>query len=76
MIAEQPNTVVIRCNMKLNFDGLLEKIWEKLSFIQRLKFINIARLSKVSQKRRNLILVVILISIVTLNEFLIINGRR
>lgn len=23
MIAEQPNTVVISCNMKLNFDGLL-----------------------------------------------------
>jgi ribosome-interacting GTPase 1 len=30
MIAEQPNTVVISCNMKLNFDGLLEKIWEHL----------------------------------------------
>lgn len=27
MLAEQPNTVVISCNLKLNFDGLLEKIW-------------------------------------------------
>jgi len=34
MIAEQPSTVVISCNMKLNFDGLLEKIWEKLDLVR------------------------------------------
>ena len=34
MIAEQPNTVVISCNMKLNFDGLLEKIWEHLDLVR------------------------------------------
>lgn len=34
MIAEQPNTVVISCNMKLNFDGLLEKIWQHLDLVR------------------------------------------
>lgn len=34
MIAQQPDTVVISCNMKLNFDGLLEKIWEKLDLVR------------------------------------------
>ena len=34
MIAEQPNTAVISCNMKLNFDGLLEKIWEHLDLVR------------------------------------------
>ena len=34
MIAQQPNTVVISCNMKLNFDGMLEKIWEKLDLVR------------------------------------------
>ena len=34
MVAQQPNTVVISCNMKLNFDGLLDKIWEKLDLIR------------------------------------------
>lgn len=34
LIAQQPNTIVISCNMKLNFDGLLEKIWEKLDLVR------------------------------------------
>lgn len=34
LIAEQPSTVVISCNMKLNFDGLLEKIWEHLDLVR------------------------------------------
>lgn len=34
MISLQPNTVVISCNMKLNFDGLLEKIWEHLDLVR------------------------------------------
>ena len=34
LIAEQPNTVVISCNMRLNFDGLLEKIWEHLDLVR------------------------------------------
>lgn len=34
MLAEQPNSVVISCNLKLNFDGLLEKIWEKLDLVR------------------------------------------
>ncbi len=34
MIARQPNTVVISCNMKLNFDGLLAKIWECLDLVR------------------------------------------
>lgn len=34
MIAEQPTTVVISCNMKLNFDGLLERIWEQLDLVR------------------------------------------
>lgn len=34
MIAEQPNTVVISCNLKLNFDGLLDKIWEQLDLVR------------------------------------------
>jgi|JI6StandDraft_1071083.scaffolds.fasta_scaffold150940_2 ribosome-interacting GTPase 1 len=33
-IAERPSTVVISCNMKLNFDGLLEHIWEKLDLVR------------------------------------------
>ena len=33
MLAEKPNTVVISCNLKLNFDGLLEKIWEMLVLV-------------------------------------------
>jgi ribosome-interacting GTPase 1 len=34
MLAEQPNSVVISCNMKLNFDGLLEHIWNKLDLVR------------------------------------------
>ncbi len=34
LIAEKPNTVVISCNMKLNFDGLLERIWEHLDLVR------------------------------------------
>ena len=34
MLAEQPSTVVISCNLKLNFDGLLDKIWEKLDLVR------------------------------------------
>ena len=34
MIAQQPDTVVISCNLKLNFDGLLKKIWEKLDLVR------------------------------------------
>lgn len=33
-IARQSNNVVISCSMKLNFDGLLEAIWEKLSLVR------------------------------------------
>lgn len=34
MLAEQPNSIVISCNYKLNFDGLLEMIWEKLDLVR------------------------------------------
>jgi ribosome-interacting GTPase 1 len=34
MIASLPTSVVISCNMKLNFDGLLEKIWELLDLVR------------------------------------------
>jgi ribosome-interacting GTPase 1 len=34
MLAEQPNSVVISCNMKLNFDGLLDKIWDMLDLVR------------------------------------------
>lgn len=33
-IARSPNSVVVSCNMKLNLDYLLEKIWEYLALIQ------------------------------------------
>ena len=33
-IARQPNNVVISCQMKLNFDGLLAAIWEKLGLVR------------------------------------------
>ncbi|EAS01083.1 developmentally-regulated GTP-binding protein (macronuclear) [Tetrahymena thermophila SB210] len=34
MIARQPNNVVISCHQKLNFDYLLEKIWENLGLVR------------------------------------------
>ena len=34
MLAEQTNTVVISCNLQLNFDGLKEKIWEMLDLVR------------------------------------------
>jgi ribosome-interacting GTPase 1 len=34
MIARNPDNVVISCHMKLNFDGLLEGIWEKLELVR------------------------------------------
>lgn len=33
-LARQPNSVVVSCNMKLNLDCLLDKIWEYLALIQ------------------------------------------
>jgi len=33
-LARKPSSVVISCNMKLNFDTLLEKIWEKLDLVR------------------------------------------
>ncbi len=33
-IARNPDNVVISCHMKLNFDGLLEGIWEKLELVR------------------------------------------
>lgn len=34
LYAQLPNTIVISCNMKLNFDGLLEMIWDKLDLVR------------------------------------------
>jgi len=34
LLASQPNSVVISCNLKLNFDSLLEKIWDKLDLVR------------------------------------------
>ncbi|CAG2161573.1 unnamed protein product [Oppiella nova] len=33
-LARQPHTVVVSCNMKLNLDAMLDKIWEHLALIQ------------------------------------------
>ena len=33
-LARQPNSVVVSCNMKLNLDCLLDKIWDYLALIQ------------------------------------------
>lgn len=34
MLASQENSIVISCNLKLNFDGLLEKIWDMLDLVR------------------------------------------
>ena len=34
MLAEQPLSVVISCNLELNFDGLKEKIWDLLDLVR------------------------------------------
>lgn len=33
-LARQPNSVVVSCNMKLNLDYMLERIWDYLALIQ------------------------------------------
>uniref|UniRef100_A0A183ATN2 TGS domain-containing protein n=1 Tax=Echinostoma caproni TaxID=27848 RepID=A0A183ATN2_9TREM len=33
-LAREPHSVVVSCNMKLNLDYLLEKLWEHLDLIQ------------------------------------------
>lgn len=33
-LARRPNSVVISCNMKLNFDMLLEKMWDMLDLVR------------------------------------------
>ena len=33
-IARQPDSVVVSCNLKLNFSGLLDALWECLSLIR------------------------------------------
>ncbi|XP_030939464.1 developmentally-regulated G-protein 2-like [Quercus lobata] len=33
-LAWQPNSVVISCNLKLNFDRLLAKIWEEMGLVR------------------------------------------
>jgi len=33
-IAHQPNSVVVSCNMKLNLDYLLERIWDSLALVR------------------------------------------
>lgn len=33
-LARQPHSVVVSCNMRLNLDGLLEKIWRELNLMR------------------------------------------
>ncbi|KAA0183382.1 hypothetical protein HAZT_HAZT006536 [Hyalella azteca] len=33
-IAHQPNCIVVSCNMKLNLDYLLERLWESLAMLR------------------------------------------
>ncbi|CAN1286799.1 Developmentally-regulated G-protein 2 [Linum perenne] len=33
-LARQPNSVVISCNLRLNFDRLLSKMWEKMGLVR------------------------------------------
>merc|ERR1711988_142216 len=33
-LARRPNSVVLSCNLKLNFDGLLEAIWDYLGLVR------------------------------------------
>lgn len=35
-IARRPNSIPISCSLKLNMDGLLERIWEMMALVRRL----------------------------------------
>jgi small GTP-binding protein len=34
LLARRPHSVVISCNLKLNFDGLLKSLWDKLDLVR------------------------------------------